>query len=248
MEKNRVFRPGEKLGYRAIYHWGPIWIHAGDVRFFVESAHLRNRNVYHLYSDGRSLKKYDWLYKVRDRFESWVDTSRLIPLEYLRDTKEGRNFNHSRYIFIPEQGNILTFTETNEKPCRQDTLEWSDCTYDPLAAVWLMRNMDFENIREGRTIKIRMILDNEIHMLHVEYLGKEDLQIHGSHRFPCLKFSAAIPRGSIFLSNEKVLVWVSDDVNRIALQVEAKILIGSVKAVLSGYENLKQTVHYPFME
>ena len=48
--------------------------------------------------------------------------------------------------------------------------------------------------------------------------------------------------GTIFKGGEDLFVWVTDDMNKIPILVEAKILVGSVKAVLSGMEGLKYPV------
>jgi len=44
--------------------------------------------------------------------------------------------------------------------------------------------------------------------------------------------------GTIFKGGEDLVVWVTDDNYRIPVLVEAKILVGSVKAVLVGAEGL----------
>jgi hypothetical protein len=46
--------------------------------------------------------------------------------------------------------------------------------------------------------------------------------------------------GTIFKGGEDLMVWVTNDENKVPVMVEAKILIGSVKAYLTGYENLKE--------
>ena len=39
-------------------------------------------------------------------------------------------------------------------------------------------------------------------------------------------------KGTIFKGGEDLLVWVTDDNKRVPVLVEAKILVGSVKAIL----------------
>ena len=45
--------------------------------------------------------------------------------------------------------------------------------------------------------------------------------------------------GTIFKGGEDMFIWVSDDKNRVPVLVEAKILIGSVKAYLTGTKGLR---------
>jgi hypothetical protein len=47
----------------------------------------------------------------------------------------------------------------------------------------------------------------------------------------------------MFKGDEDAIVWVTDDVNKVPVQVEAKIIVGSVKAILNeatGLLNEKQ--------
>lgn len=41
-----------------------------------------------------------------------------------------------------------------------------------------------------------------------------------------------------------MFVWVTDDANRIPVLVESKILVGSVKAYLSGTKGLRHPIKY----
>jgi len=75
--------------------------------------------------------------------------------------------------------------------------------------------------------------------LYVRYLGKEILKTHDKRKFKTIKFSALLIEGTIFNGGEDLTVWVTDDLNRIPVLVEAKILIGSVKATVLDMENLK---------
>jgi hypothetical protein len=45
--------------------------------------------------------------------------------------------------------------------------------------------------------------------------------------------------GTIFKSGEALYIWITDDKNHLPILVEAKILVGSVKALFKGAENLR---------
>ena len=54
----------------------------------------------------------------------------------------------------------------------------------------------------------------------------------------CYKFSALLVEGTIFSGGEDMVVWITADANRVPVMVEAKILIGSIKAYLTGYDKM----------
>jgi hypothetical protein len=55
----------------------------------------------------------------------------------------------------------------------------------------------------------------------------------------CLKFRPVVQSGRIFKEQESVTLWVSDDNNRLPIRLQADILIGSIKADLESFKNLK---------
>lgn len=234
-----VFNAGEKVTYNAAYNWGFIWINAGYVEFKVSESTYQNQEIYHFNCFGTSLPSYDWLFKVRDYFQSYARTSDLAPLYYDRNTYEDDYIVHNRFAFDYHDSLIYTQTQNSNKPYREDTLKLNQTLYDVVSGVYLIRNIDFNQYQLNDTIPISMIIDNQIFNLYVRYLGKETIKTHNKRTFRTIKFSALLIEGTIFSGGEDLFVWVSDDLNRIPILVEAKILVGSVKATLNSTENLK---------
>ena len=239
VEQYPVFKSGERITYDAVYNWGFIWIKAGLVEFKVNDTKYKGQDAYHFNSYGASIPSYDWLFKVRDYFQSYAQKDNLAPLFFDRNTYEGGYSVHNRFSFDYQDSLIYTKTENSDRPYLEDTLGLSQNIYDVVSGVYYIRNLDFDKYEINDTIPIHMIIDNEIFNLYIRYLGKEVLKTHDKREFNTIKFSALLIEGTIFNEGEDLYVWVSDDLNRIPILVEAKILIGSVKATLSGTENLK---------
>ena len=239
VEQFPVFDVGEKVTYDASYNWGFIWLNAGKVEFKVEEIEYNGLDAYHFKVYGTSIPSYDWLFKVRDYFYSYASKDELDPLYYSRNTSEGGYYVKNRFIFNYEDSLIYSKTENSNKPLTEDTLELNQKIYDLITAVYYIRNLDFNKYEINDTIPITTIIDNEIFDLYIRYLGKETIKTHNKQKFRTIKFSALLVEGTIFSGGEDLYVWVSDDLNRIPILVEAKILIGSVKATLNGTENLK---------
>lgn len=234
-----VFQPGEQITYSAVYNWGFIWLKAGTVEFKVTKTKYKNNEAYHLNAFGTSIPSYDWLFKVRDYFQSYVRTDNLAPLYFDRNTYEGGYSVLNQFTFNYKDSLIYTQTQNSNMPYSEDTLKMQKDIYDVISGVYYVRNLDFDKYEINDTIPVRMIIDNEIFDLYIRYLGKEVLKTHDKRKFNTIKFSALLVEGTIFKGGEDLYVWVSDDLNRIPILVEAKILIGSVKATLVGIENQK---------
>jgi hypothetical protein len=238
-DTNYCFNVGEKVNYHVVYNWHFIWLNAGWVEFEVKKTTFMKRDVYHLYSFGSTFKGYDLFFKVRDCFESYLDMKTLQPLWFKRNTYEGGYEVNNQYLFDHRNNKIFSFTENTYKPFLRDTLDMPFCTFDVLSLVYYSRNLDFSGLEVNDTIPVSAVIDNELFNLYIRYLGKDTLETKYGHVYNCIKFSALLVEGTIFKGGEDLFIWVTDDKNRIPILIEAKILIGSVKALLSGTEGLR---------
>ena len=84
-----------------------------------------------------------------------------------------------------------------------------------------------------------MILDSEAYHLYIRYLGKEEVTTRDKKKYKCIKFAIQLVDGTIFKGDEDAIIWVTDDENKVPVIVEAQILVGSVKAILSEAKGLK---------
>ena len=83
-----------------------------------------------------------------------------------------------------------------------------------------------------------MFFDNDNYIFKLKYLGKEIIDSKFG-KIECLKFIPMVQSGRIFKEQESVTLWVSDDNNRLPIRLQADILIGSIKADLERFKNLK---------
>ncbi len=235
---NTVFKSDEKITYEILYNWGVIWVSAGEANFTTELIQ-QNKNPYYKFTGtGFTYPKYDWFYKVRDRFESICDTNDLHPLRFVRDTKEGGNVNYSDNIFNRQRRTAYSFTRHKSNEIKRDSVRISDCTYDVLSMIYFARNIDFSKYKVNAKIPISLYLESEVYSLYIEYLGKEKLKTDLGE-FNCIKFHPLLVEGTIFKAGDDMTVWVSDDKNRIPLYVETPVIVGTIKAKLKSYSGLK---------
>jgi hypothetical protein len=236
--RNINFKSGERITYRAVYNWGFIWVNAGDVEFMVYDTIYMGKPALHFKSQGWSLKQYDWIFKVRDRFESFLDPITFKPLWFERDTYEGGFLVYNRYKFNYSDNTLEIASQTSDRPFSTDTVPLKNCTFDVLSAIYYCRTLNFDSYNKGDTIPLTMAIDNEIFDLYLRYLGREELITRDGQVYKTIRFSAMLVEGTIFKGGEDLEVWVTDDKNRVPILIEAKILVGSVKAVLTGMEGL----------
>lgn len=226
---NNCFKSGEKLYYEVYYNLGPIWVAAGDVTFKVEASNFQNKKSYRFTGAGQSFKSYDWVFKVRDKFESIVDSESFRPLKYVRDTKEGGNATFNLNYFNNTKNLAYTFYKNNSKELVKDTVPIQPCTYDVMSMIYFARTIDYSSHKPNDIIPISVFLDAKtFNEQHIRYLGKAVLKTELG-TFNCIKFSPKLIAGTIFKEGDEMVVWVTDDKNKIPLLVETPIVVGSIK-------------------
>lgn len=226
---NDAFKSGESITYKVYYNVSFAYIGAGEVNFTTTLADIDGRPAYHVVGEGHTYHSYDWIFKVRDRYETFIDTGSLLPLKFIRDVNEG---DYHKY-------NVITFDhERNTATSPQGTYHVPSCVQDVLSAIYYARNIDFDKYKPDDKIYFSMFLDNEVYHIYIRYLGKENVTTrYGTFR--AIKFRPLLIKGTIFSGGEKMTVWVSDDGNKIPLRINTPITVGSIKVDLIGYKNLR---------
>lgn len=239
LSSNRPFKAGEVLEYDVYYSWGLIWVDAGYVKFSVKEEIVNNKTLFHFIGEGNSKKNWDWFYKVRDKYESYNDTTTLRPFKYIRNSNDGGDWVYNDITFNFKNLTAVGYLKTKKKPdLKIDTLKIKDNTFDPVSMIYYARSIDFANFKPKDEIPISIILDNEVHSRKITYLGKETIKTDLG-TFKCIKFKPTLIAGTIFKEGDAMTVWVTDDENRIPVKVETPILIGTVKVYLKKASGLR---------
>ena len=229
--ENNSFKIGEKLTYRL--HYG--FVDAGEATVEVrETDYSRlGRPMYHVVGKGRTLGAFNWFFKVKDRYESYMDQESLMPWKFVRRIEEGKykksqdyKFHHHRAAVDNGKGQVF------EIPVGAQ---------DMISAFYYARTLDFSNAKPGDQFTIQTFMDDEVYDLHIKYLGKETIKLRKG-KFRCMKFVPVVQEGRIFKDSEDLQVWITDDENKIPILAKAEVLVGSIKMQMVDYEGLAHSI------
>ncbi len=227
--RNTAFKDGESITMRVYYSTLGIYISAGEATFNTTIERYNGRTTYHCVGDGKTYSFFDKFFKVRDRYETYIDTATMLPIKFLRNVEEGKTKIYNNVTFNHAAG---TAVSTN------GVYKVSPCIQDVISSIYYARNIDFNKYKPGSKIPYDMFLDDEIYHLSLSYIGKEVVKTRYG-KFNAIKFVPLLIKGTIFQGGEKMNVWVSDDPNHVVLRVESPISVGSVKIDMMGYKNLR---------
>ena len=227
--RNTAYQAGEQLTFTVYYAVAGIFVNAGTAVFSNNLERVNGKPVYHITADGKTNPSYDWIYTVRDRYESYIDTSNMLPLKFVRNVHEGDHKQYENITFNRTANTAITTGGVYKVP---------QCVQDVVSSMYYARNINFNKYNPGDRIPFTLFLDNEVYNMYIRYMGKETIKTRYG-RFDAIKFKPLLLKGSIFEGGEKMTVWVSDDANHIPVRVESPISVGSVKVDMMGYQNLR---------
>lgn len=226
---NTAFQAGEQITMKVYYSTLGIYVGAGEATFTTSLTRFNGKTVYHCVAVGKTYSFFDNFYKVRDRYETFIDTATMLPVKFIRNVDEGGYKIYNNVTFNhPNKTAISTKGVFNITPCIQDVI----------SSVYYARNIDFSKYKKGEKIDFDMFLDNEVYHMYLRYEGKDVVKTRYG-KFKAIKFKPLLIKGSIFEGGEKMTVWISDDPNRILLRAESPISVGSIKVDMMAYKNLR---------
>ena len=227
--KNTSFKAGESITMKVFYNSLGMYIGAGEATFTANLERFNGKTVYHCVGDGKSYSFFDNFFKVRDRYETYIDTFNMLPMKFIRNVDEGGYKIYNNVTFNQSTGTAVSTKGVFKTP---------NCIQDVISAIYYARNINFDSYKPGDKIPFDMFLDDEVYHLYIRYLGKETVKTRYG-KFKAIKFKPLLIKGTMFTGGEKMTVWVSDDANHLPLRVESPISVGSIKVDMYGYKNLR---------
>ncbi len=227
--RNVAFNAGEEVSFTVYYAVAGIFVNAGTATFTNTLTTINNRPVYHIVGEGKTNSSYDWIYRVRDKYETYIDTELMQPLKFIR------NVNESGY----KKYQNVTFNKTANTAVSSDgVFKVPACVQDVVSCMYYARNIDYSKLVPEDKIPFSMFLSNETYNMYIRYLGKEIIKTRFG-KFRAIKLKPLLLKGEIFQGGEAMTVWVTDDGNHIPIRVESPLVVGKVKIDMMSYNNLR---------
>lgn len=229
---NEAFSGGEFMKFYV--HYGII--PAGYVTVEVKPtlSKIKGRECYHIVGKGYTSSSYDWVYKIRDRYETFLDKEAMVSWRFLRSIEEGdfksyteTHFDHNtgKAFYVDEQKKVSTYTVPSN-------------IQDVISAFYFARTYDRTKLKVGDKIPMTNFLDRKVFNLQAQLLKREKISV-GGKTYNSLKFKLLVDDAGMITDGSKIEFWISDDENKIPLRLETQLAIGSIKADLMETQNLK---------
>jgi hypothetical protein len=225
---HNAFQVGEYLRFRL--HYGLI--DAGEAELTIKHSKKKfnGRESLHVVGTGRTLGAFSWFFKVEDTYETYIDKRGTFPWEFVRDVREGGYKKYQNYRFHQDRAAVSTH--------KGDTFASLAFAQDMLSTFYFARTLDFSNVKVGDVFTIPTFVDEENYSLQIKFIGRETIKSR-TGKYRCLKFVPVVQKGRVFKEEEDMIVWITDDANKIPILAKAKVLVGSINMELVEYKNIQ---------
>ena len=141
--QNHAFQPQEKISYNVYYNVMGIYVNAGTATFTTSSEKIQNEDVFHVVGEGSTNPHYDWIFKVRDRYESYFSTTDLQPGKFVRNINEGKYKKHEEITFNHQTNTAITNNGVYKVP---------ENVQDVISIMYYTRNINYDQYKAGDKI------------------------------------------------------------------------------------------------
>src|SRR5215217_2932825 len=206
---------GEELSYRATFGGIP----AGSARMRVDGIEIvRGRPAYHVVFtiDGGVP-----LFRVHDRYDSWIDVQTLASLRHRQQISEGNYKRTTQYEIYPERGTY----ETGDSVYASVSQPLDDGSF-----IYAIRGA---RIRVGETRRDDRYFRPDRNPVVLTGLRQEAVNV-GAGTFATTVVRPTIRTSGIFSDDGQAHVWFTDDANRYPVQVKAKFAKFSLTLTLQS--------------
>ena len=220
-----AFAEGERL----VFDVGYSFITAGEAVMSIPKVDtMFGRSVYQILFTVNSTKTFSWIYKVDDRYETFLDVQGIFPWRFTQRVREGSYSRDFSAWF--DQVNQIAYVGDKEYPI-------PPYVHDAVSAFYYVRTLDYSKTRVGERMSLQNFFKDTTYTLSVKFLGRQRIEVDAG-TFDCIIVEPLMKEGGLFKSEGRVLIWLTDDERKIPVKVSTKVVIGSIESELREYSGI----------
>ena len=220
---------GEVLQYVMSYGF----VTGGRGLLTVTDSIIDGKKVHHMTGTAYTVGMADAIYKIRDKYESFVDVKTDLPVKSIRNIREGRYRYYNEVLFNhgPDSTKIICM-KTGEKYVSKNIL-------DIVSVFYLGRKKYFnDSLVKGQVIEFMTYFGHKEYPLRIRYKGIETIKTKFGN-LECYKFSPVTEVGRSFKTDDDMHIWITRDKNKLPVRVKFDLTVGSFTCDLEIFKGLQ---------
>ena len=223
--ENIAFREGEKLTFDVKYGF----VTAGIASFEIPKIKkISGRNAYHVTFEVNTVPTFDTFFKVRDRYETYIDVEGIFPWRFEQHIREGGFSRDFSAFFDQRKGKAKTSGGEFDIP---------KYVNDIVSAFFYARTLDYSKLNVGDKIPLKNFYKDKVYDLDVVYHGKETIEVEAG-KFECIIVEPLVQEGGLFKNEGSILLWMTNDDAKMPVRVKTKVVVGAINSDLTSYSGV----------
>ena len=229
-QPNSAFTYGEKLTFSVGYKF----ITAGYAVMAVgnKPVTVAGRPTYEVRFDVKTTASFDKIFKVRDRYATYLDTDGIFPWRFEQQVREG-DYSRDFSANIDQRKNVARTTE--------GAFPVSPFVHDILSAFYYTRTLDLKRMKKGQSFMLKNFYGKKTHDLRIRVLGRERVKTKAG-TFNCIVIEPMVAEGGLFKNEGSITVYLTDDERKMPVKVSTKIVIGTIDSELVSYSGVRTPI------
>nr|WP_229802491.1 DUF3108 domain-containing protein [Echinicola pacifica] len=231
------YQQGEELTFKVKY----LFFNAAEAKMIIDDDihKINGRPTYKIDVYGKTLSIFS-LFKVKDNWGTYMDTTKNIPYRSFRHIEEGGYRKHE-VIDIDHKAKTATVKEydrdnKNIKSEKEFIIESG--IQDLVSGFYYTRHVDFRLYRKGDILTVKGFFDEKTYNLKLIYEGRETISTKIGD-FETIVLSPIMPSNKLFSGENPIKMWITNDKNRIPVKVEADLVVGSLNMEITQVKGLR---------
>jgi len=220
------FAPGETLTYDVTWSVFP----AGQVTVTLKPGEDPPSETYEVVTTARSQGFVALLLKVENEFHSTFDAKTLCSRGIHKKVHEGRRRKDTHLVFDGARRlAVLDEIDLNKPnaPPKHAENDIPACVADVITAFYYVRK---QPLRVGEQIRLPINDGAKTHDVAVEVQAREPIQTPLGAR-DAFRVEPKV-FGGLYSRQGKMLIWFSDDAQRLPLRIKASVSVGTITGTL----------------
>lgn len=222
---NTFFQGGEKLTFQLRYGF----IVGGRVTLTLEDK----GNTFYVRGEAVTVGVADEIFSVKDIYESYFEKESNLPVFAIQNIKEGKRYKYYNEAIFDRKNNKVISSRSGSQDVPPDIM-------DMMCVFYYIRRMDLSDAKNGDTYKVNTFFFDKLYAFEIRYRGKEMISTRFG-KISCHKFAPVVEPGRVFKSKDDMLIWLTDDANRIPILVSMQMVVGHIYCELIEMQNLVAT-------
>lgn len=233
---NNAFNGGEKLTYDLYYKYGILNMKGGNATLNTESTVYNDKEAYKLSLNASTGGLIGNFYSIEDTLTSYMDKN-LVPLLFVKGALEGKDYTRERQIYKYQNGktNIRAIRYRNGSLLFDENIDTDRSTYDMMSILAFARTLDYSKMQRGDNTQVQFISGKRLVNMYIRYIGKSSMKVNNGKTYEAIELSLMILDKAFVDQEEAMRVWITDDDNRLPLQINSKLKIGEMRVVLKDF-------------